>query len=95
MLLRCLRADEDSESEGEDVEDAMDADLAALNGEDNERDDERDDRREDGREEQVQAIEGKEVEREEEHEKAEADIPDEFRRIIWYLHTFERPQNLT
>ena len=70
-LSRCLRANEDSESEGEDVEDVMDTDLAALNGEDDERYDERDDER---GEEQVVAIKDEEVEREEEHEEAEEDI---------------------
>ena len=60
----------------------MDADLAALNG----KDDERNDVREDGREEQVEAIE---------HEEAEEDIPEEFCKVIRYLKDFERPEGLT
>ena len=65
----------------------MDADLAVLNGEDDERDD--------GQEEQVEAIGDKEAEREEEHEEAEEDILEEFRRVIHYLKDFERPEGLT
>ena len=70
-----------------DVEDAMDAGLAALNG--------ADDGREDRQEEQVEAIGDEEVERAEEHEEVKEDILEEFHRIIQYLQTFERPQNLT
>ena len=65
----------------------MDADLVALNGEDDER--------EDGREEQVEAIGDEEVEREEEHEEAKKDILEEFRKIIRYLKDFERSEGLT
>ena len=86
-LSRRLRADEDLQSEGEDVEDAMDTDLAALNSEDVERGDRR--------EEQVEAIGDEEVEREKEHEEAEEDIPEEFRKVICYLKDFERPKGLT
>ena len=95
-LARCLRGDDDSESNKEDVEDAIDADLAALRGE-AERDND----------EQVEATEeDEEVEEETEHERAigddapknntpENDVPKDFHNMICYLTTFERLEGLT
>ena len=90
-LSRCLRGDDDSESDEEDVEDIMDADLAALRGE-AERDDD----------EQVEAAEeDEEVEGENKHERATGDdtpdnnVPSDFGNVIHYLTTFERREGLT
>ena len=95
-LFRRLKGDDNSESDKQDVEDAMDVDLAALRGE-AERDND----------EQVEAAEeDEEVEGENEHEKATRDnvpennIPEndkleDFHNVIHYLTTFERPEELT
>ena len=99
-LSRHLRGDDDSESDKEDIEDAMDVDVAALRGE-AERDDD----------EQAETAENdKEVEGEDEHERAigddapendtpendapENDMLEDFRNVIYYLTTFERPEGL-
>src|SRR5258706_7306500 len=90
-LTRCLREDDNSERNEEDVEDAIYADLAALRGE-AERDNEH-----------VEAAgdEEAEIKREEEHEEAiendllDNDIPEEFHRIIYYLKDFEHSKGLT
>ena len=104
-LSRRLRGDDNSESEEEDVEDAMDADLAALRGE-AERDDD----------EQVEAAEeDEEVEGENEYKRATGDdgtendalendapendapennVPEDFHNVICYITTFERPDGL-
>ena len=106
LLSRCLRGDDDSESDKEDVEDAMDTHLAALRG-GAERDND----------EQVEAAkEDEEVNGENEHERAIGDdvpendtpendasendvpenvMPEDFCNVIRYLTTFKRPEELT
>ena len=94
-LSRRLRRDDNSKSDEEDVEDAMDMDLAVLRGE-AERDSD----------EQVDAgEEDEEVEEENKHERAtgddapkddtpENDVLEDFRNVIHYLTTFERLEGL-
>ena len=74
------------ESDKEDVEDAMDVDLAALRGK----------AERDGDEQVEAAEEDEEVKGENEHERAigddapENDIPEDFHNVIHYLTMFER-----
>ena len=105
MLSRYLRGDGYSKSNEENIEDAMDADLAVLRGEAVRDDDQ-----------QVEgAEEDEEVKGENKHERAtgddapendalendapendvpENDVPEDFRNMIYYLTMFERLQGL-
>src|SRR5258705_3766701 len=110
-LSRRPTGDNDSESgEDDDVEDAMDADLSALKGEAAEGD-ENLEREEGGEgfegEDEHERAEGDDMPEDDapdandvdadmtENDMPEEDVLEEFRNIICYLTTFERPEGLT
>ena len=110
-LSRRLRGDDNSESDKKDVGDAMDVDLAVLRGEPERDNDQQVDATEEEEElegenehERATGHHAPEDEAPEndtpendtpENDAPENDIPEDFRNVIHYLTTFERPEGLT